>query len=301
MKLALLSRAPNCYSSRRLVEAGEEAGHDMIVLDYLRCRMDIIPGNPKIFYKGEIIEVDAIIPRIAASYTFYGAAVVRQFEMAGVQTSNSSLGISQSRNKLRCHQLLSRKGVDMPITGFAHNIRDIDSLLESVGGTPAILKLLEGSQGKGVVLAETRKSAESIIAAFRKLDANFLVQEYIEEAQGSDIRALVVGKSVIGAIMRTAAEGEFRANLHQGGKAVVIKLTKEEKELALQATRAVGLKIAGVDLIRSSRGPLVLEVNSSPGLEGVEKATGKDIAGRIINFLEKQQQTSPAVRRGVLN
>lgn len=301
MKLALLSRAPNCYSSRRLVEAGEEAGHDMIVLDYLRCRMDIIPGNPKIFYKGEIIEVDAIIPRIAASYTFYGAAVVRQFEMAGVQTSNSSLGISQSRNKLRCHQLLSRKGVDMPITGFAHNIRDIDSLLESVGGTPAILKLLEGSQGKGVVLAETRKSAESIIAAFRKLDANFLVQEYIEEAQGSDIRALVVGKSVIGAIMRTAAEGEFRANLHQGGKAVVVKLTKEEKELALQATRAVGLKIAGVDLIRSSRGPLVLEVNSSPGLEGVEKATGKDIAGRIINFLEKQQQTSPAVRRGVLN
>ena len=301
MKLALLSRAPNCYSSRRLVEAGEEAGHDMIVLDYLRCRMDIIPGNPKIFYKGEIIEVDAIIPRIAASYTFYGAAVVRQFEMAGVQTSNSSLGISQSRNKLRCHQLLSRKGVDMPITGFAHNIRDIDSLLESVGGTPAILKLLEGSQGKGVVLAETRKSAESIIAAFRKLDANFLVQEYIEEAQGSDIRALVVGKSVIGAIMRTAAEGEFRANLHQGGKAVVIKLTKEEKELALQATRAVGLKIAGVDLIRSSRGPLVLEVNSSPGLEGVEKATGKDIAGRIINFLEKQQQTSPAVRRGVLH
>ena len=301
MKLALLSRAPNCYSSRRLVEAGEEAGHDMIVLDYLRCRMDIIPGNPKIFYKGEIIEVDAIIPRIAASYTFYGAAVVRQFEMAGVQTSNSSLGISQSRNKLRCHQLLSRKGVDMPITGFAHNIQDIDSLLESVGGTPVILKLLEGSQGKGVVLAETRKSAESIIAAFRKLDANFLVQEYIEEAQGSDIRALVVGKSVIGAIMRTAAEGEFRANLHQGGKAVVVKLTKEEKELALQATRAVGLKIAGVDLIRSSRGPLVLEVNSSPGLQGVEKATGKDIAGRIINFLEKQQQTSPAVRRGVLH
>ena len=301
MKLALLSRAPNCYSSRRLVEAGEEAGHDMVVLDYLRCRMDIIPGNPKIFYKGEIIEVDAIIPRIAASYTFYGAAVVRQFEMAGVQTSNPSLGISQSRSKLRCHQLLSRKGVDMPITGFAHNIRDIDSLLESVGGTPAILKLLEGSQGKGVVLAETRKSAESIIAAFRKLDANFLVQEYIEEAQGSDIRALVVGKSVIGAIMRTAAEGEFRANLHQGGKAVVVKLTKEERELALQATRAVGLKIAGVDLIRSSRGPLVLEVNSSPGLQGVEKATGKDIAGRIINFLEKQQQTSPAVRSGVLH
>jgi len=293
LKIALLSRAPNCYSSRRLVEAAELAGHEIIVLDYLRCRMDIIPGNPKIFYKGEIIEVDAIIPRIAASYTFYGAAVVRQFEMAGVQTSNSSLGISQSRNKLRCHQLLSRKGVDMPITGFAHNIQDIDSLLESVGGTPVILKLLEGSQGKGVVLAESRKSAESIIAAFRKLDANFLVQEYIEEAQGS--------KSVIGAIMRTAAEGEFRANLHQGGKAVVVKLTKEEKELALQATRAVGLKIAGVDLIRSSRGPLVLEVNSSPGLEGVEKATGKDIAGRIINFLEKQQQTSPAVRSGVLH
>jgi ribosomal protein S6--L-glutamate ligase len=253
--------------------------------------MDIVPGSPKVFYKGEQVHIDAIIPRIAASYTFYGAAVVRQFEMAGVPTSNSSLGISQSRNKLRCHQLLSRKGVDMPITGFAHNIHDIDALLDSVGGTPVILKLLEGSQGKGVVLAETRKSAESIIAAFRKLDANFLVQEYIEEAGGSDIRALVVGKSVVAAMMRTAAEGEFRANLHQGGNARVIKLTKEEKALALHATRAVGLKIAGVDLIRYSRGPLVLEVNSSPGLEGVEKATEKDIAGRIIKFLEKQQET----------
>ncbi len=289
MNLALLSRAPNCYSSRRLVEAAQDAGHEVTVLDYLRCRMDIAPGDPAVFYKGERIHVNAIIPRIASSYTFYGAAVVRQFEMGGVLTSNSSLGISQSRDKLRCHQLLSRRGVDMPITGFAHNIQDIDSLLESVGGTPVILKLLEGAQGKGVVLAETRKSAESIIAAFRKLDANFLVQEYIEEAQGSDIRALVVGKTVVGAIMRTAAEGEFRANLHQGGKAVVIKLTKEEKELALHATRAVGLQIAGVDLIRSSRGPLVLEVNSSPGLEGVEKATGEDIAGRIVKFLEKQQ------------
>ena len=301
MNIALLTRAPNCYSSRRLVEAGQEAGHDMITLDYLRCRMDIVPGSPKVFYKGEQVHIDAIIPRIAASYTFYGAAVVRQFEMGGVLTTNSSLGISQSRNKLRCHQLLSRKGVDMPITGFAHHIQDIDSLLESVGGTPVILKLLEGSQGKGVVLAETRKSAESIIAAFRKLDANFLVQEYIEEAQGSDIRALVVGKSVVGAIMRTAAEGEFRANLHQGGRAAVIKLSKEEKELALHATRAVGLKIAGVDLIRSSRGPLVLEVNSSPGLEGVEKATEKDIAGRIVKFLEKQKEVKSVARRSVLH
>ena len=262
--------------------------------------MDIVPGSPKVFYKGEQVHIDAIIPRIAASYTFYGAAVVRQFEMGGVFTSNSSLGISQSRNKLRCHQLLSRKGVDMPITGFAHHIHDIDMLLDSVGGTPAILKLLEGSQGKGVVLAETRRSAESIIAAFRKLDANFLVQEYIEEAGGSDIRALVVGKSVVAAIMRTATEGEFRANLHQGGNARVIKLTKEEKALALHAARAVGLKIAGVDLIRSSRGPLVLEVNSSPGLEGVEKATEKDIAGRIIKFLEKQQETKSVAPHDVL-
>ena len=300
MKIALLSRAPECYSSRRLVEAAELAGHEIIVLDYLRCRMDIVPGSPKVFYKGEQVHIDAIIPRIAASYTFYGAAVVRQFEMGGVFTSNSSLGISQSRNKLRCHQLLSRKGVDMPITGFAHNIHDIDALLDSVGGTPVILKLLEGSQGKGVVLAETRKSAESIIAAFRKLDANFLVQEYIEEAGGSDIRALVVGKTVVGAMMRTAAEGEFRANLHQGGNAGVIKLTKEEKALALHATRAVGLKIAGVDLIRSSRGPLVLEVNSSPGLEGVEKASEKDIAGRIIKFLEKQQVTKSVAPQDVL-
>ena len=188
----------------------------------------------------------------------------------------------------------------MPITGFAHHIHDIDALLDSVGGTPVILKLLEGSQGKGVVLAETRKSAESIIAAFRKLDANFLVQEYIEEAGGSDIRALVVGKSVVAAMMRTAAEGEFRANLHQGGNAGVIKLTKEEKALALHATRAVGLKIAGVDLIRSSRGPLVLEVNSSPGLEGVEKASEKDIAGRIIKFLEKQQETKSVAPQDVL-
>jgi len=288
MKIALLSRAPNCYSSKRIVEAGETAGHKMIVLDYLRCRMDIKPGNPTVFYKGERVEVDAVIPRIAASYTFYGAAVVRQFEMGGVLTSNSSLGISQSRDKLRCHQLLSRKGVDMPVTGFAHNIHDIDMLLDSVGGTPVILKLLEGSQGKGVVLAETRRSAESIIAAFSKLDANFLVQEYIEEAGGSDIRVLVVGKTVVGAMMRTAADGEFRANLHQGGKAVVLKLSKEEKALALHATQSVNLKVAGVDLIRSSRGALVLEVNSSPGLEGIEAATGKDIAGRIIKFLEKQ-------------
>jgi len=300
LKIALLSRAPECYSSRRLVEAAQLAGHEIIVLDYLRCRMDIVPGSPKVFYKGEQVHIDAIIPRIAASYTFYGAAVVRQFEMGGVFTSNSSLGISQSRNKLRCHQLLSRKGVDMPITGFAHHIHDIDALLDSVGGTPVILKLLEGSQGKGVVLAETRKSAESIIAAFRKLDANFLVQEYIEEAGGSDIRALVVGKSVVAAMMRTAAEGEFRANLHQGGNARVIKLTKEEKALALHATRAVGLKIAGVDLIRSSRGPLVLEVNSSPGLEGVEKASEKDIAGRIIKFLEKQQETKSVAPQDVL-
>ena len=272
----------------------------MVVLDYLRCRMDITPGNPTVFYKGELVAVDVIIPRIAASYTFYGAAVVRQFEMGGVLTANSALGISQSRNKLRCHQLLSRKGVDMPITGFAHHIHDIDALLDSVGGTPAILKLLEGSQGKGVVLAETKKSAESIIAAFRKLDANFLVQEYIKEAGGSDIRALVIGKTVVGAMMRTAAEGEFRANLHQGGKAIVIKLSKEEKELALQATRAVGLKVAGVDLIRSSRGPLVLEVNSSPGLEGVEKATEKDIAGRIIKFLEKQQEAKTVAPQDAL-
>ena len=262
--------------------------------------MDITPGNPAVFYKGEQVKVDAIIPRIAASYTFYGAAVVRQFEMAGVLTSNSSLGISQSRDKLRCHQLLSRKGVDMPITGFAHHIHDIDALLDSVGGTPAILKLLEGSQGKGVVLAETIRSAESIIAAFRKLDANFLVQEYIEEAGGSDIRALVVGKTVVGAMKRTAADGEFRANLHQGGHAVVLKLSKEEKALALHATQSVNLKVAGVDLIRSTRGPLVLEVNSSPGLEGIEIATGKDIAGRIIKFLEKQQEVKSVSPKTVL-
>ena len=295
MKIALLSRAPNCYSSKHIVAAGVKAGHEMIVLDYLRCRMDIAAGDPAVFYMGERVQVDAVIPRIAASYTFYGAAVVRQFEMGGVLTANSALGISQSRDKLRCHQLLARKGVDMPVTGFAHNIHDIDMLLDSVGGTPVILKLLEGSQGKGVVLAETRKSAESIIAAFSKLDANFLVQEYIEEAGGSDIRALVIGKTVVGAMIRTAAAGEFRANLHQGGTAQVLKLTNEEKKLALHATQSVKLKVAGVDLIRSSRGPLVLEVNSSPGLEGIEAATGKDIASRLIKFLEKQK----AMKKGL--
>ncbi len=298
MRIGLLTRYPDCYSSRRLVFACEEAGHQVVILDYLRCRMDIAAGNPAVFYKGEQVFVDAIIPRIAATYTFYGAAVVRQFEMAGVLTANTALGITQSRDKLRCHQLLSRKGVAMPVTGFAHDVRDIDALLDSVGGTPAILKLLEGSQGKGVVLAETKKSAESIIAAFRKLDANFLVQEYIEEAGGSDIRALVVGKTVVGAIMRTAAEGEFRANLHQGGQAEVIKLSKEEKDLALKATQSVNLKVAGVDLIRSDRGALVLEVNSSPGLEGVETATGKNVAGRIVSYLEKQHEMKLAKRNG---
>ena len=294
MKIAILSRKASLYSTTRLKEAGEARGHDVRIIDYLRCYMNIASHRPHVLYQGKKLEdVDAIIPRIGASNTFYGTAVVRQFEMMRVFSANSSQAISRSRDKLRCMQLLSRLGIGMPVTGFAHSTKDVDGLIEIVGGTPLVVKLLEGTQGIGVVLAETRKAAESVIEAFRGLNANILVQEFIRESSGSDIRCLVVGERVVASMRRTAREGEFRSNIHRGGTAQKIKLTPEERSTAVRAAKAMGLKVAGVDLLRSNHGPLVLEVNSSPGLEGIEKATDIDVAGKIIQYIEKKAALGP--------
>ena len=286
MKVAILSRAASLYSTARLKEAALGRSHEVAIVDYLRCYMDITARRPKVLYRGEEVRPHAVIPRIGASYTFYGAAVVRQFEMADVFTLNSSDGISRSRDKLRSMQILSRAGVGLPTTSFAHSIQDVDGLLDVVGGTPVIIKLLEGTQGLGVVLAETKKAAESVIGAFHQLDANILVQEYIKEAGGSDIRAFVVGGKVVAAMRRQGAPGDFRSNLHRGGTAEVIKLSPSERSTAVRAAKAVGLAVAGVDLLQSDDGPMVLEVNSSPGLEGIEKASGVDIADLIIEYIE---------------
>jgi len=290
MKIGILSRNPKLYSTSRLVEAARERGHEVRVIDYLRCYMNIASHRPSVIYGGEALDFDAVIPRIGASHTFYGTAVVRQFEMMGVFPANESQAITRSRDKLRSLQLLSREGLGLPVTGFAHSTKDIDGLLEIVGGAPVIVKLIEGTQGIGVVMAETKKAAESVIAAFRQLDANILVQEFIKEAGGSDIRAFVVDGKVQAAMMRTAADGEFRSNLHRGGKARMIKLTAEERSTAVRAARAMRLNVAGVDMLRSNHGPVIMEVNSSPGLEGIEKASEKDVAGRIIEFLEKRAE-----------
>lgn len=288
MKIGLLSRNANLYSTTRLREAAEERGHEVRVIDYLRCVMDITSHKPNIRYGGqELSPLDAVIPRIGATHTFYGTAVVRQFEMMNVFPTNESQGISRSRDKLRSLQLLSRNGIGLPVTGFAHSTKDIDGLIELVGGTPLIVKLIEGTQGVGVVLAETKKAAESVIAAFRQLDANILVQEYIKEAGGSDIRAFVVGGRVIAAMRRQGAPGDFRSNLHRGGTAEKIKLTPEERSTAVRAAKTMGLNVCGVDLLRSNHGPVVMEVNSSPGLEGIEETTGIDVAGKVIEFIEK--------------
>ncbi len=288
MKIAILSQNGGLYSTRRLREAGEKRGHKMRVVDYLRCYMNITSKRPKVVYGGKPLEnFDAIIPRIGASKTFYGTAVVRQFEVMDVYTPNESQAISRSRDKLRSMQILAREGVGLPVTGFAHAIQDIDGLIEMVGGAPLVIKLLEGTQGIGVVLAETNQAAKSVIEAFRGLDANILVQEFIKEAGGSDIRCFVIGQEVVAAIKRQGAEGEFRSNLHRGGKAQKIKLSSDEASTAIRAAKAMGLKIAGVDLLRSDHGPVVIEVNSSPGLEGIEKATGIDVAGKIIDFVAK--------------
>jgi ribosomal protein S6--L-glutamate ligase len=297
MKIGILSRKASLYSTRRLAEAAGERGHDVRVVNYLRCYMDITAKRPTVIYQDlvadrnapeEELRLDAVIPRIGASYTFYGTAVVRQFEMMGVFSANESQAITRSRDKLRSMQLLSRAGVGLPTTTFAHSTRYTKGLIERVGGVPVIVKLLEGTQGVGVVLAETRKAAESVIAAFRQLDANILVQEYIQEAGGSDLRAIVIGGRVVAAMIRHAAPGEFRSNLHRGGTSEPVKLTSEERRTAVQAARAMGLDVAGVDMLRAERGPVVIEVNSSPGLEGIEGASGVDVAGRIIEYIEER-------------
>ena len=288
MKIAILSRKASLYSTKRLKEAGEKRGHEMHVVDYLRCYMDITSLRPKVIYQGQALEgFDAVVPRIGASQSFYGTAVVRQFEMMGVYPTNESQSISRSRDKLRSLQLLARKGIGLPVTGFAHSTKDIDGLIATVGGAPLVIKLIEGTQGVGVILAETRKAARAVIEAFRGLEANILVQEFIREAGGSDIRCFVVGEKVIAAMKRQAAPGEFRSNLHRGGTAQKVKLTPEERSTAVRSAKTMGLNVAGVDLLRSNHGPVVMEVNSSPGLEGIEKATSIDVAGKIVEFIEK--------------
>lgn len=287
MRIGILSRNKDLYSTRRLIEAAEARGHEIHVVDYLRCYMNITSHRPRVIYRGESLEFDAIVPRIGASHTFYGTAVVRQFEMMGVFPANESQAITRSRDKLRSLQLLARAGIGLPVTGFANSPKDIGGLIETVGGAPLVVKLLEGTQGIGVVLAETDKAAESVIAAFRQLDANILVQEFVKEARGSDIRAFVVGGRVQAAMMRTAASGEFRSNLHRGGTAKQVKLTPEERSTAVRAAKTMGLNVAGVDLLRSNHGPVIMEVNSSPGLEGIEKTSEKDLAAVIVEFLEK--------------
>lgn len=286
MRIGILSRKASLYSTSRLRDAARERGHEVRVVNPVRCYMDITARKPKVMYRGETLQFDAVIPRIGSSITFYGTAVVRQFEIQHVFTVAESQAIARSRDKLRSMQLLAREGIGLPVTGFARSMRDVDALIELVGGAPLIVKLLEGTQGMGVVLAETRKAAESVIGAFQQLDANILVQEFIKEAGGSDLRALVVGGRVVASMERHAAAGEFRSNLHRGGTANPVKLTTKERNTALRAARVMGLGVAGVDLLRSSRGPVVMEVNSSPGLQGIETATGVDVAGEIIEYIE---------------
>ncbi|MEJ6656172.1 MAG: 30S ribosomal protein S6--L-glutamate ligase [Pseudomonas sp.] len=299
MKIAVLSRNPNLYSTRRLVEAGRERGHEVRVIDTLRAYMNIASHKPSIHYKGSELEpFDAIIPRIGASITFYGAAVLRQFEMMGVFPLNESVAISRSRDKLRSLQLLSRRGVGLPVTGFAHSPDDIPDLISMVGGAPLVIKLLEGTQGIGVVMCETEQAAESVLEAFMGLKANIMVQEYIREAGGADIRCLVVGDKVIAAMKRQAKPGEFRSNLHRGGSASLIKITPEERMTAVRAAKVMGLNVAGVDILRSNHGPVVMEVNSSPGLEGIESTTGKDVAGLIISYIEKNARPNQTRTKG---
>lgn len=291
MKINILSRKASLYSTARLVEAAQAHGCEVAVVDYLRCYMNITSSRPAVIYQGKSIECDAIIPRIGASNTFYGCSVVRQFEMMNVFSANESQAIARSRDKLRSLQLLSRLGIGIPVTSFAHSTRDIDGLIDIVGGAPLIVKLLEGTQGAGVVLAETRKAAESVISAFRQLDANILVQRFVKEADGADIRAFVVGGKVIAAMERKAKEGEFRANLHLGGSARPIDLTDAETETAIAAAKGLGLGVSGVDILRGSDGPLVIEVNSSPGLEGIERSTGIDVAGAVIEYIMSNAKT----------
>lgn len=299
MKIVIISRNSKLYSTRRMAEEIEAKGHEVRVIDPLLCYMTIASQRPTIHYKGEELKgVDAIIPRIGASITFYGTAVVRQFEMMNVYSINESVAISRSRDKLRSLQLLARKGVGLPVTGFAHSTKYTKDLINLAGGAPLVIKLLEGTQGIGVVLAETGKAAESVIEAFRGLKENILVQEFIKEAGGADLRCFVIGDKVVAAMKRQGGEGEFRSNLHRGGNASIVKLTPEERLTAVRSAKIMGLNVAGVDLLRSNHGPVVMEVNSSPGLEGIETATGKNVAGMIIDFIEKQSKPGKTKTRG---
>jgi ribosomal protein S6--L-glutamate ligase len=299
MKIIMLARNPNLYSHQRLVEAAEARGHEICIYNTLLCYMNITAHKPEVRYGGEVLTgFNAVIPRIGASITFYGLAVLRQFEMMGVYPLNESVAIGRSRDKLRSLQLLARQGIGLPVTGFAHATRYTDDLIDMVGGAPTVIKLLEGTQGVGVVLGETRNSAKSVIEAFRGAKVNILVQEFIKEAGGTDIRCLVVGDRVVAAMLRKGTEGDFRSNLHRGGTAEPIRITPEERSTAVRAAKAMGLNVAGVDMLRSNHGAVVTEVNSSPGLQGIETATGVDVADRIIRFLEANAKPHRTRTRG---
>jgi ribosomal protein S6--L-glutamate ligase len=296
MKIAVLSRNKNLYSTKRLIEAGEKRGHEMLLLDHMKCVLVIEQSRPHIYFDGkEVKDVNGVIPRIGASATFYGSAVVRQFEMMKIFTAVESQALVRSRDKLRSLQILARAGIGIPKTAFASSPKekDIKSVIDNIGGAPCVIKLLEGTQGIGVILAENEKAAKSVVEAFMKLDANMLVQEFIKESKGADLRVFIVDGQIVGAMKRQAKEGEFRSNLHRGGTASVIQLSPEERAAALKSVKKLGLGIAGVDILQSDRGPLVMEVNSSPGLEGIEGATGVDIASKIIEYVERNEFNKP--------
>lgn len=299
MKIAMLARNPKLYSHQRLVEAATARGHEIQVIDTLAVYINVASNRPELRYKGVKLEgFDAVIPRIGASITFFGNAVLRQFEVMGVYPLNESVAIGRSRDKLRSLQLLARKGIGLPVTVFAHATSQAEDILQMIGGAPVVIKLLEGTQGIGVVLGETQGAAKSMIEAFGGLKANILVQEFIKEAGNQDIRCLVIGEKVVAAMMRKGAEGDFRSNLHRGGSALSVKITPEERSTAVRAAAIMGLNVCGVDLLRSNHGPVVMEVNSSPGIEGLEKATGLDVAGKMIEFLEKNAKPNSTKSRG---
>ena len=299
MKIIMLARNPNLYSHRRLVEAAEERGHRIDIVNTTQCYVNITAHRPRVQYQGESLSgYDAVIPRIGASITFYGLAILRQFEMMGVWPLNESVAIGRSRDKLRSLQILSREGLGLPVTGFANSAKQAEEIIAMVNGPPVVIKLLEGTQGIGVILGETMSSAKSVFEAFRGAKVNVLVQEFIKEAGGTDIRAFVIGKRVVGAIMRTGAADEFRSNLHRGGTAERVRITPEERSTCVRAAKAMGLNVAGVDFLRSNHGPVIMEVNSSPGLEGIEKATNQDIAGQIVAFIENNAKPARTRTRG---
>ena len=299
MKIAMLARNPHLYSHQRIKEAAEARGHQLDIINTTRCYMNIASRRPEIYYNGGRLPVyDAVIPRIGASITFYGLAVLRQFEMMGVYPVNESVAIGRSRDKLRSMQLLARDGISLPVTTFAHDPKHTEEVIKLAGGTPVVIKLLEGTQGIGVMLTDTDRSARSVIETFRGANINILVQEFIKEAGGTDIRAFVIGGKVVAAMKRTGAAGDFRSNLHRGGSAETIRISPEERSTAIRAAKSMGLNVCGVDMLRSNHGPVVMEINSSPGLEGVEKATGKDIAGMIIQYIEKNAKPGKTRTRG---